>query len=141
MKQKKGGPDKFLMVLYGGSYDRVNYALSIAMTVLAMGTDTHILFANGALKRLVKGHTDDIKEATDEEMETATKKGLANGSIEPISQQLVDAKEMGLKIYACVNAMAVPNISRNELIKEVDEPMGLATFLTLAKDAATTLFV
>ena len=48
---------------------------------------------------------------------------------------------MGLKTYACVNAMANFNVSKNELISEVDKPKGLATFLELAKDAAITLYI
>ncbi|MFQ5875502.1 MAG: DsrE/DsrF/DrsH-like family protein [Dehalococcoidia bacterium] len=36
---------------------------------------------------------------------------------------------MGARFYACVSSMAFLNITRDELIDEVDESTGIATFL------------
>jgi len=100
-----------------------------------------MLCTYGGFTRLVRGHTDDLGEETTAETRSAIENGLRNGNIPLISEQIKEAKRMGLKTYACVNAMAIFNVTKDELINEVDKPMGLATFLELAKDAATTLYV
>ncbi len=38
-------------------------------------------------------------------------------------------KQLGGKLYTCPGSMALLNITREELIDEVDECMGLASFL------------
>jgi len=40
---------------------------------------------------------------------------------------------MGVKIYACVTAMSIMNVKNEELIKEVDQVMGLSQFLVLSR--------
>lgn len=143
MKEKGGEKreDSLAIILHSSSYDRADYVLSIAIVALAMGMNVHMLFTYEGLKRLVKGHTEDLNGSTEEAIRTAIEKGLKNGNIQPLSRRFKEAKRMGLKIYACVNAMAIFNVSKDELVSEVDKPMGLATFLELAKDAAVTLYV
>ncbi|GBC75492.1 hypothetical protein HRbin06_00810 [archaeon HR06] len=123
---------KLSLILHSYSYDRVHYGLSIALTGLAMGMEVHVLFTYGALKRLVKGRTDILGEG---EMEERIEKALKKGAISSIKDTISNAKKMGLKIYACVAAMSLLNIARDELIEEVDEVISLSRFLDLAKDS------
>ncbi len=138
MDAEKG---KVAIILHSGSYDRVSYAISIASTALALGMDAHMLFTYGGLKRLAKNHIDNLGEETSEDIRQIVARGLALGHIESISTLLKDAKRMGLKVYACVAAMAALNIARGELVDEVDRSIGLATFLELARDASITLYI
>lgn len=46
-----------------------------------------------------------------------------------ISEFLSEAKELGATLYACISSMALLNITRDELIDEVDESTGIAIFL------------
>ncbi len=140
-KQKGKREDKIAIILHSGSYDRTNYALSIATVALALSMKVHMLCTYGGFKRLIKGHTDDLGKETNEEIRSVIINGLKNGGIPPISKQIEEAKRMGLKTYACVNAMANFNVSKDQLISEVDKPMGLATFLELVKDATMTLYI
>ncbi len=133
--------ERAAIIVHSGSYDRVYYALSISLVSLAMGMDVNVLFTYSALKRLVKERTDIVGDETDRELRIVFEKGLTKGSIQSITTQLRDAKRMGLKIYACVAAMATLNITREELIEEVDEVVGLAAFLDLARNSALTLYV
>lgn len=49
-------------------------------------------------------------------------------------------KKLGrFRIYACSGSMAILNITRDELIEEVDESTGLVGFLNLVKDARPDL--
>ncbi len=128
------------IILHSGSYDRVSYALSLASICLAMGMEAHILLTYGGLKRFVKGHLEDM-EGTDSEFQVMFQRGIASGGIRSIETMLADARKLGLKLYACANAMANMGIARQDLAEEVDEVMGLATFVQLAKNASINWYI
>ncbi|MAE10948.1 MAG: DsrE/DsrF/DrsH-like family protein [Dehalococcoidales bacterium] len=127
--------EQITIILQSGSYDRVSYALSLANICLAMGMGAHILLTYGGLKRFVKGHLEDMG-ATDYEFRDMFQRGIASGGIRPIGATLADARQLGLRLYACANAMGNMGIARQELVDEVDEVMGLAAFVQLARDAS-----
>lgn len=129
------------IVLHSGAYDRVQYALSIALVSLAMGMEVHMMCTYGGLLRLVKGRTDELGDETGADVRDTLRKGLESGAVQPLSASLRDAVDMGLKLYACVGAMGNLNVSRDELIDEVAATTGLAHFLGLAKDARITLYI
>ncbi|MBI4288972.1 MAG: hypothetical protein HY671_11160 [Chloroflexi bacterium] len=122
------------IVLHSGSYDRVSYALSLATAALATGMGAHILLTYGGLKRFVEGHLEDMDKETDGGLSEAIGRGLASGGIQSIEAQLDNARKLGLKIYACANAMANMN-------KEVDEVMGLVTFMKFARTATIDWYI
>ena len=149
MAQKKNGsscPDsaekeRAVLILHSGAYDRATYALSLAKMALAMGMEVHMLYTYGGLLRLVKGHSDDIGTETEPSLRLVMEKALATGQITPFRESLGEAKKMGLKVYACVAAMASLNVTRQELIEEVDQVTGLAKFLELARNAALSFYI
>lgn len=51
------------------------------------------------------------------------------------------AKESGVKLYGCQMSMDVFGLSRDDLIPEVDDVVGAASFLEFARDAKISLFV
>ncbi|MBI4284448.1 MAG: DsrE/DsrF/DrsH-like family protein [Chloroflexi bacterium] len=123
------------IILHSGAYDRVAYALSIALVSLASGMDVHMLATYEGLRRFTKGHLTDLGEETSPIVRTNIQRGLASGGIPSMESQLADAKKLGLKLYACPNAMAALNITMTDLIDEVDDIMGLAGFLGIARQA------
>ena len=61
-------------------------------------------------------------------------------------QRLVELMKMcrdtgNVKIYACSTTMAMMDVKKEELIDEVDEIVGAATFLDLAMDAQVQMFI
>ena len=134
---------RLCIFLHSGSYDRVYQAASITNVVLAMGGEVHIFFSYGALKRLVKGRTDDVVvEGEAAPFKEEIEKNLARGTFDRISEMLETAKRFGhMKIYACTASMAILNIARDELIDLVDASMGLVSFIELVKGADTTLYI
>lgn len=134
---------RYCIFLHSGSYDRVYQACAITNVALATGCEVHIFFSYGALKRLVKGKTDDVViEGEAAPFKEEIEKNLKRGTIDTISEMLSLAKRFGrLKIYACTGSMAVLNITRNELIDLVDSSMGLVGFLQLVKEADQTLYI
>lgn len=135
------GKGHIAIILHSGSYDRVSYALSLAITGLAIGMEAHILLTYGGLKRFVKGHLEDIEDETDSQLKGYIAKGVASGGIQSIEAQLEDARKLGLKLYACASAMANLNIARNELVEEIDEVIGLVTFLKFARTATINWYI
>ncbi|MDP6576665.1 MAG: DsrE/DsrF/DrsH-like family protein [Dehalococcoidales bacterium] len=129
------------VVLHSGAYDRASYALSIALVALASGMEVHMLLTFEGLRRFTKGHLTDIGEETFPRVRANIERGLASGGIQSLKTQLADAKKLGLKLYACPNAMAALNIPISDVLDEVDNVMGLAAFLELAGTAAINWYI
>ncbi len=129
---RRGGPDKVTMVINSGEYQRVSYAISIAKVAAALDMEVHMLFTHEGLERLIKGRSDELGNVTDANFLKKIKDALKKGKISKISADLLDAKKLGVKIYACVTAMSIMNVKNEELVKEVDQVMGLSQFLVLS---------
>lgn len=136
-------PDKerVTIILHSGSYDRASYALTIALVALASGMEVHILLTFEGLRRFTKGHLADMGEETSPNVRTNIERGLESGGIQSLETQLADAKKLGLKLYACPNAIAALNIALSDLLDEVDNIMGLAAFLGLARTASVNWYI
>jgi len=133
--------EKVAVIINSASYDRVAYALTIAVTSAALGKEVHVLFTYGAVRRLVKGETDRVEEETDAWIRENVKVGVVAGSIQKISEMLRDLKKFGGKVYGCVSAMAFHDVTKDELIEEVDMVTGITAFLEIAKGASMVLYV
>ncbi|MBM2825174.1 MAG: hypothetical protein HW402_838 [Dehalococcoidales bacterium] len=138
-----GSPDKgsITIILHSGAYDRASYALSIALVALASGQEVHILLTFEGLRRFTKEHLGEIGAETPPGVITDIKQGMASGVIQPLESQLAGARKLGLKLYACPNAMAALNIALYDLREEVDSIMGLAGFLELARSASINWYI
>lgn len=93
------------------------------------------------LRRFTKGHLADIGEETLSSIRVNIERGLESGGIQPLAVQLAEAKKLGLKLYACPNAMAALNIGLSNLLDEIDSIMGLAAFLQLARRASINWYI
>ncbi len=93
------------------------------------------------LRRFTKGHLADIGEETSPNVRTNIERGLESGGIQSLETQLADAKKLGLKLYACPNAMAALNIALSDLLDEVDNVMGPAAFLEFARSATINWYI
>ncbi|MEW6141796.1 MAG: hypothetical protein AB1597_01375 [Chloroflexota bacterium] len=129
------------IILHSEAYDRVSYALSLAQVALASGMEVYVLLTYGALGRFVGNRLMQMGDETSPLTKERIQRGLATGGIQTLETQLADARVLGLKIYACPNAMAALNIARSDLRSEVDGTMGLATFLPLASDATINWYI
>ncbi len=136
-------PDKerVTIILHSGSYDRASYALSIALVALASGMEVHMLLTFDGLRRFTKGHLADTEEKTSPDVRTNIELGLESGAIQSLETQLAGAKQLGLKLYACPNAIAGLNIAPSELLDEIDSIMGLVAFLAFARTATINWYI
>ena len=133
--------EKAAIILHSPSYDRASYALTLALVALAMGMEAHMLLTHGGLRRFTRGHLDGMGDETAPQSKNDIEFGLMTGALNPLSRQLADAKELGLRLYGCVGAMAVLNIRRDDLLPEVDEAIGLGSFFEIARSASINWYI
>lgn len=130
--QKQG----LAIILHSGSFDRLYHGLSIALAALALGRETRLFFTYWAMEqiRAAKKLPQRLDKEAQEHKEIL-EKNIKKGHMQAVPELLAQAKSMGARFYACTQSMGLLNISRDELVKEVDKSMGITTFLTEAKDA------
>lgn len=136
----ESGAQQVAIILHSGSYDRVTNALSLASVCLAMGMEVHMLLTYEGIKRFVKEGPEDA-EGTDSELMAMIQKSIDEGNIRSIRDKLIGAKEMGLKIFACTNAMSIMGLTLEDMVEEVGDIMGLATFIQFARNATINWYI
>ncbi len=133
--------ERVTIILHSGSYDRASYALTLALVALASEMEVHMLLTFEGLRRFTRGHLADIGEETSPNLRANIELGLESGGIQSLESQLANARKLGLKLYACPNAMAALNIALPDLLDEVDNVMGLAAFLEFARTATINWYI
>lgn len=123
------------LIINNASYDRVAYALSIAAVSAAQFTQVHVLFTYGAIIRLIKDQTDNIGNETESWLRAQIQTGRDAKTIPLISEMISHLKGFGGKIYACTAAMALHEIAKEDMIDEVDDVLGIASFLQRTESA------
>lgn len=133
--------EKIAVFINTASYDRVSFALGLASAAAALGSEVYILFGYGGLVRLRKGFVDKVEDETDSWIKEQIKSGLQRGGVTKISESLEILRRLGGKVYACPAAMALHNLSREDLIDELDEVRGIVEFIREDARGATMIYV
>ena len=119
------------IIFHSGSFDRIHHGLSIALTASVLGRKVRLFFTYWALEYLRGGKLPILSlDKEGENHKSVIENNLGKGHMQKISELLSQTKQMGARLYTCVSSMALLNIARDELIDEVDESAGMATFLT-----------
>jgi len=131
------------MVVESGTLDRLYCAFILASTAVAMDMEVHLYFTFFGLNMLRKGAMEKAGlPATYKSLEEDLKKKLMAMKYPTPYEMLKRLKASGLmKIYACSPTMEMFGIKKEDLISEVDEIAGAATFLDVASKADITLFI
>jgi peroxiredoxin family protein len=134
---------RLAIIVHGGTLDKLYSALILGSTAVAMDIEVHLYFTFWGLNLLVKGALEKAGlPATYKHMEEQLKRKLEEMKYPTPYELLKRMKASGLvKIYACSPTMEMFGIKKEDLISEVDEIAGAATFLNLASTAETTLFI
>ena len=134
---------KLAIVVQGGTVDKLYCAYILASTAVATDMETHLYFTFWGLQSLVKGAMDKAGlPATYKHLEEVMKANLKRMKYPTPYEMLKRLKQSPLfKMYACSPTMEMFNIKREDLIPEVEEIVGAATFLQIAADADITLFI
>ncbi len=120
------------IIFHSGSYDRVFHGFSMVLVALALGREARCFFTYWSLPYLTKGKPAFQLNDEGQIHKNIIEEHMKKGHIREISEVLQEAKAMGALFYVCTNSMGLLNISRDELVNEVDKSMGLTTFLAEA---------
>jgi len=139
MPEKK----KLALVVEGGTLDKLYCAFILGSTATSMGWEAHLYFTFWGLTALVKGAMEKVGLPSDyKQMEKPMREKLKQMKYPTPYEMLKRMKTSGLlKIYACTPSMEMFSVKKEDLIPEVDEMVGAATFLNIAAGADVTLFI
>jgi len=134
---------KLAIIAHGGTIDRLYPVFILASAAAAMDMETHVYFTFWGLQMLAKGAMEKAVMPSDyKHLEKQVKEKLREMKYPTPYEMLKRLKATGLlKIYACSPTMELLGIKKEDLIPEVDQIAGAATFLDLASKADTTLFI
>lgn len=149
---------KFCVILSKATVDMVYPAFMLANTAATMGYESHIFFTFWGLQVLDKKKVASLKVSPvgNPGMPmpnilgmlpgmTAVATRMLNGQMKKVKmpsipEMISSAKDLGVKLHACSTTMDVMGVPKENLIPEVDDIIGAATFLQISS-GAQTLFI
>jgi peroxiredoxin family protein len=134
---------KHAYVVHSGSLDKLYPVFMLASTGGAMDAEVHLFFTFWGLDAVKKGGLDKAGLPGIMTLGTGMMKGkIKNVGVPSLVELLAMCRETeNVKIYACSTTMAMMDVKEEDLIPEVDEIVGAATFLDIAMDADVQMFI
>ena len=153
---------KLAMVVFSGDMDKLFAAFSIAAGAAASNMDVTMFFTFWGLRALKKKvrtgrsffgrllgifYGGDINRSTPSKMSFGGigrwmfKKMMKAKRVPSLTQLRQTAVDLGVRLYGCQMSMEVMEIPRENMIDEVAQCVGVATFIEQAQQADVTLFV
>lgn len=134
---------KLAIVVQSGTLDKIYCALILASTAVAMEMEAHLYFTFWGLNVLVKGAMEKMSLSTTyKHLEETMKNNLKKMNYPTPYSMLKRLKQSGMfTIYACSPSMKMLDVKSEDLIPEVDDIAGAATFLEVASEADIQLFI
>lgn len=121
------------IIFHSGSYDRLYHGLSLALAASALGRQVRLFFTYWALGCMKKNEPSSFNlDREAQAHQEIIDKNIKAGHMHQLAEFFSQAKQLGVRFYACTQSMGLLNISRDELVKEIDKSMGITTFLTEA---------
>jgi peroxiredoxin family protein len=151
--------NKLVIVCSKGSLDMAYPPLMLATTAAAMGMEVHLYFTFWGMNMITKKTIDSLKispvgnpalpmpnilgmiPGMSSMVTSMMQKKMQKTKMPTIREMIATAKEGGVKFHACSPSMDMMGLKKEDLIPEVDDIIGAATYLDLASEDAITLFV
>src|SRR6266581_3909446 len=151
--------NKLVIVCSRGSLDMAYPPLMLATTGAAMGMEVDLYFTFWGINMVRKKSVDSMKVSPvgNPAMSMPNILGMIPGmtclatrmmnkkmegmKMPSIKEMIKTAHEAGVHFHACSPSMTKMNLTKEDLIPEVDDIIGATTYLDLASDNAITLFV
>jgi len=133
---------KISIIVSSEKIDKIFPAVTLATTASVMGWEAELFFTFWGLLALRKGY--EVKEVSSDYkgFEENLRRAISSGAIPSWREVLEQGKKTGrLKVYACSTTMGLLGIKEEDLIEDVDEVVGAATFLSKAKDSDINFFI
>jgi peroxiredoxin family protein len=153
---------KCSLIIFSGDMDKVMAGFIIATTAAAMGMETTMFFTFWGLKAIQKGtptgkglfgkmlsfmNRGGIDRLGPSRLNFGGmgrwmfKKMMKDQNVTSLPELRQMAIELDVKFLGCLMSMDVMEISQDDLIDEVDDVVGAATFILEAQDSEITLFI
>jgi peroxiredoxin family protein len=151
--------NKLVIICSKGSLDMAYPPLMLATTAAAMGMQVDLYFTFWGMNMIMKKTIDSLKippvgnpalpmpnilgmlPGMSSMVTSMMKKNMQKIKMPSIKEMIATAKEGGVKFHACSPSMNMMGIKKEDLIPEVDDIIGAATYLELASEDAITLFI
>lgn len=157
--------DKTTIVVFSGEFDKVLASFVIANGAAASGMDVTMFFTFWGLN-VIKKNDGQIKGAKNwmQKMmgmmnrggysrlplskfnmagmgKVMMKKIMKGQNVQNLEDMMKDASDLGVKMIACKMSMDVMGIDKDDLIPEVKEIVGVASYIAEAKNSKINLFI
>ena len=134
---------KHAYVVHSGSLDKLYPVFMLASTGGAMDAEVQLFFTFWGINAIKKGGLEKAGLPGIMTVGTGMMKGkIKNVGIPSLTELLQMCRETeNVKIYACSTTMELMDVKKEDLIPEVDEIVGAATFLDIAMDADVQMFI
>ena len=151
--------NKLVIICSKGSLDMAYPPLMLATTAAAMGMQVDLYFTFWGINIINKKTIDSLKispvgnaavpmpnilgmiPGMTSMMTSMMQKRMQKIKMPSIREMIATAKEGGVKFHACSPSMNMMGLQKEDLIPEVDDIIGAATYLELASEDAITLFI
>jgi peroxiredoxin family protein len=136
-------PKKMAIIVHSGTLDKLYSVFMLSSTGGAMDAEVHLFFTFWGLSAVKKRGLESAKLPGVMSLGTGMMKDKIKKVGTPtLTELLAMCRSTGkVKIYACSTTMAIMDVKKEDLIPEVDEIVGAATFLDIAMDADVQLFI
>ncbi len=156
---------KATIVMFSGDLDKALAGFVIATGAAASGWDVTLFFTFWGIN-IVRGSNKKALESKDtmskmfgvmmpkgteklklSQMNMAgmgtsmMKKRMKQKNVKTLHEMIKDAKELDVKFLVCDMSMDIMGLQKSEFIDEVDEIVGVGTYIKESKDANMTLFI
>ncbi|OFX32038.1 MAG: hypothetical protein A2Z07_01175 [Armatimonadetes bacterium RBG_16_67_12] len=160
--QPESGPKKLSMIVFSGDMDKVMAAFIIATGAAATGMDVIMFFTFWGLNAIRTGRPTG-KGLFGRMLGVMNRGGIdrigpsrfnfggvgrwmfkvmmRQRQVTPLPELRQMAIDLGVKLLPCGMSMDVMEIARADLIPEVTDPVGVATFIEHSQQSQTTLFI
>lgn len=149
---------KLCIILSKGTLDMAYPAFMLAQTAAVMGEEVHVFFTFWGMNAIDRKTVDKLKVASVGNpglpmpnvlgvlpgmtaMATRMmKRRIAKAHVAPLRDMIRDCAALGVHLHACSTTMEVMGVGREDLIPEVEDVVGAASFLEMAQ-GGQTLFI
>jgi len=151
--------NKLVIICSKGSLDMAYPPMMLATTGAAMGMQVDLYFTFWGMNIITKKTIDSLKippvgnpalpmpnilgmlPGMSSMVTSMMKKNMQKIKMPSIKEMIATAKDSGVKFHACSPSMNMMGLKKEDLIPEVDDIIGAATYLELASEDAITLFI
>jgi peroxiredoxin family protein len=131
--------DRLCMVVSEGTFDKAYMPLIMGTTAAATGSEVHVFytfFGTALMKKTAKPKLPGMFRL----FTGMFQKKMKAVGIPTHDEMVKQAMDMGVNFYACSTTMDLMGVKESDLKPGV-KILGAASFLKLASDASTTLFI